>query len=416
LFENFDIHIDFAYKTFRCYSEARLKAILHCVIVGFSSAQNSKERLLFDSNTVKKVKNINAYLIDAPDIFVQRRTKPICNVPSVYRENQPTDGGNLIIEEDEYEDFIAKEPKAKKYIKRFMMGNEFINNKKRYCLWLVNASPKELNSMPYVMECIRKVKEMREKSTFEPTRKMALTPFKFREEINPDTFIAIPKTSSEKRKYIPIGYLDSNTISGDSIRIIENATLYHFGVLTSNVHMAWMRAVCGRLKSDYSYSIFIVYNNFPWCTPTDAQKAKIEQTAQAVLDARAKFPDSSLADLYDELTMPPELRKAHQANDFAVMAAYGFDRKITESECVAGTDAAVSGTGKGGRRMKPQASKTPVSAELHRRRMQSVAGTMAIEGIPLSEASRHNLDRYASGQASYQQLMAELRAKYQRAK
>ncbi len=189
--------------------------------------------------------------------------------------------------------------------------------------------------MPYVMECIRKVKEMREKSTFEPTRKMALTPFKFREEINPDTFIAIPKTSSEKRKYIPIGYLDSNTIPGDSIRIIENATLYHFGVLTSNVHMAWMRAVCGRLKSDYSYSIFIVYNNFPWCTPTDAQKAKIEQTAQAILDARAKFPDSSLADLYDELTMPPELRKAHQANDFAVMAAYGFDRKITESECVA---------------------------------------------------------------------------------
>ena len=215
------------------------------------------------------------------------------------------------------------------------MGYEFINNVPRYCLWLVGVSPAELNQMPMVKKRVQGCKEEREKSPDKGRQRLAETPALFRETMNPKTFIALPKVSSENRRYIPMGYLGSDIIAGDKLFMIPDATLYQFGILTSNVHMAWMRAVTGRLKSDYSYSINIVYNNFPWCTPTAEQKAKIEQTAQAILDARALYPDCSLADLYDETTMPPELRKAHQANDKAVMQAYGFKPDMPESEIVA---------------------------------------------------------------------------------
>ena len=335
LFENYGINIIFAHRTFQWDSEASIKAHVHCVIVGFSPI-DIPERKLFTSDREITVKNINAYLMDAPNVFVESRKKPICDVPEITKGCQPTDGGNLIIEDDELADFIKREPSAEQYIKKLVGAREFINNKNRWCLWLVGVSPAELRKMPLVMERIQKVREMRLASSDAGTRKLADTPTVFRETYNPDTYIIVPSASSERRKYIPLGFLGKETISTNLNLIIPDATLYHFGVLTSNVHMAWMRAVCGRLKSDYRYSKDVVYNNFPWPTPTEAQKEKIEQTAQAILDARALYPDSSLADLYDELTMPPELRTAHQNNDRAVMAAYGFDVKtMTEASCVA---------------------------------------------------------------------------------
>ena len=343
--EHFGIHIDFAYRTFRWDSEANLKAHVHCVIVGFSCTDSKKERTIFDNGQQIKADNINAYLIDAPDIYVSRRSKPLCDVPLCTRGNQPTDGGNLIVEEKDIDDFINKEPNSKKFIKRLIGATEFINNKKRYCLWLVDATPAELRSMPLVMERINKVKEMRLASSFGPTRELANVPYRFRETWNPDTYIVIPRVSSERRRYVPMGFLDKSIIPTDSVIIIPSATLYHFGVLESNVHMAWMRVVCGRLKSDYRYSKDVVYNNFPWPgslpseegrgAVSDAQRQKIAQTAQGILDERAKYPDSSLADLYDPTTMPYDLLEAHRRNDRAVMQAYGFSTKMTESECVA---------------------------------------------------------------------------------
>lgn len=334
LYDRFGIHIDFAHRTFRWDSEASLKAHVHCVIVGFSIVDNSADKRLFNNGTEKKCKNINAYLIEAPNVFIESNKKPIFDAPIMTTGNRPADGGNLIIEAEDYNDFIKKEPNAIKYIKKLIGAAEYINNKDRYCLWLVGVSPAELRKMPEVMKRVEACKQDRLNGA--PDRqKLADTPTIFRETKNPKSYIVVPRVSSENRRYIPLGFLGEDVIPTDSATIIENAGLYHFGVLTSNVHMAWVRAVAGRLKSDYRYSKDIVYNNFPWCNPTSEQKARIEQTAQAILDARAKYPECSLADLYDETTMPPELRKAHQANDFAVMAAYGFDKKITESECVA---------------------------------------------------------------------------------
>ena len=334
LYDRFGIHIDFAHRTFRWDSEASLKAHVHCVIVGFSIAENNANRRLFDNGVERLCNNISPYLINTETIFIDSRSKPISNVANMISGNRPADGGFLILSQEEKDELIAKEPQAEKYIKQFMMGYEFINSVPRYCLWLVNISPAELKKMPNVLKRVELCKQ--DRLTGAPDRqKLAETPTIFREQLNPDRFIALPVVSSQQRKYIPMGYLDGDIIAGNKLFIIPDATIYDFGVLTSNVHMAWMRAVGGRLKSDYSYSKNVVYNNFPWCMSTDEQKAKIEQTAQAILDARALYPDSSLADLYDELTMPPELRKAHQANDLAVMAAYGFDKKITESECVA---------------------------------------------------------------------------------
>ena len=345
LFDRFNIHIDFAHRTFRWDSESNSKAHVHCVIVGFSCTPNNNKRKLYTNERMQLVDNINAYLLVSDNIFIENIKKPLCNVPEMVKGSIPVDGGNLIIEAEDYAEFIKKEPNAKPFIKNLVGSEEFINNKDRYCLWLDKIKPAEIRHCPLILERISKVREMRLASSKEATRKFADYPMRFMEIRQPETdYLLIPRVSSENRKYIPIGYISKDVISTDANMILPNATLYHFGVLTSNVHMAWMRAVCGRLKSDYRYSNTIVYNNFPWCSPTDEQKAKIEKTAQGILDARALYPDCSLADLYDELTMPPELRKAHQENDKAVMEAYGFRIKdeqtgkfrwLTESETVA---------------------------------------------------------------------------------
>lgn len=331
------VHIDFAYRTFIWDSEASSKAHVHCVIVGFSKAKNNAPKRLFDNGVTKIVKNINGYLVEADDVFIESRTKPICSVPEIGIGNKPIDGGFYLFTEDEMIEFIKKEPKSKPYFKKWIGSKEFINGYYRYCLWLGDCSPKELRSMPECLKRVDAVRKFRLESTSLGTQKLAEKPTRFHVENMPKSnYIVIPKVSSEKRRYIPIGYIDSNVLSSDLVFIIPNINLFHFGVLTSNVHMAWTRAVCGRLEMRYRYSKDIVYNNFPWCNPTPEQKALIEQTAQSILDARALYPDCSLADLYDEVTMPPELRKAHQANDRAVMKAYGFDVKtMTESSCVA---------------------------------------------------------------------------------
>ena len=249
--------------------------------------------------------------------------------------NRPADGGHLILSKEEKEELLAKEKNAEPYVKRFMMGYEFINNVPRYCLWLVDIKPDELRRMPEVLRRVEACRADRLNGA-DDRKKLAETPTRFRETRNPENFIAIPVVSSQRRRYIPIGYLHKDVIAGNKLFMIENASLYHYGVLTSNVHMSWMRLTAGRLKSDYSYSKDIVYNNFPWPSPTETQKNQIEKTAQGILDARSLYPDSSLADLYDPLTMPQELRKAHQLNDKAVMQAYGMPIKETdESACVA---------------------------------------------------------------------------------
>lgn len=335
LLKEYEISINFAWRSFVWDSESSNTAKVHVVIICFSTLPREKKYLYFE-NTVKEVSNISPYLIDGKNIIVLSRKKPICDVPLITMGNQAMDGGNLIIEEKDYEDFISKEPQAIPFIKRYMMGYEFINNKKRWCLWLVDCSPAQLRNMPYVMKRVKAVQEMRAASNDAGARKKAETPMLFREQRNPARFVAIPIVSSEKRRYIPVGYLDDSVIAGNKLFIIPDAEIYHFGVLTSNVHMAWMRTVAARLKSDYTYSKDIVYNNFPWPNPTVEQREKIEQTAQAILDARELYPDSSLADLYDEIAMPSELRKAHQQNDRAVMQAYGFSIKdTTEESCVA---------------------------------------------------------------------------------
>lgn len=335
LFTRFGIHIDFAHRTFIWDSEASLKAHVHCVIVGFSSVSNSQDKKIFYGGDVKIAKNISPYLIDAPVVFINSRSKPLCSVPEMTTGNRPADGGHLIIEAEDYEDFVRKEPAATAYIKKLTGAVEYINNKDRYCLWLVGVNPAEIRKMPEVMKRVEACREDRLNGA--PDRqKLADTPTLFRETKNPQKYIIVPRVSSQNRRYIPLGFLGGDVIPTDSATIIPNAGLYEFGVLTSNVHMAWMRAVCGRLKSDYRYSKDIVYNNFPWCSPSDEQRKKIEQTAQGILDARALYPDCSLADLYDEIVMPPELRKAHQFNDKAVMQAYGFSIKdTTEESCVA---------------------------------------------------------------------------------
>ena len=334
--EMFGIHIDFAYRTFRWDSEASLKAHVHCVIIGFSDAPTNKPKILFDNGQAIEAKNINGYLIDAPDVFVESRNKALCDIPLMTKGSQPTDDGNLIIEADEYEDSITKEPNANKFIRPFVGAQEFLNKKKRWCLWLVGASPSELKALPEVRKRVEAVREFRLKSKKEATRKKADMPTLFDERRASTTeYIIVPRHSSENRKYIPMGFVNPNIIASDAVLTIPSATLYHFGILESNVHMAWMRAVCGRLEMRYRYSKDIVYNNFPWPSPTTEQQAKIEASAQAILDARALYPDSSLADLYDPTLMPKELLQAHRQNDRAVMAAYGFSTKMTESECVA---------------------------------------------------------------------------------
>lgn len=359
LHERFGIHIDFARRTFRWDSEASLKAHVHCIIVGFSSVPAHTPYYIYDDETKTEARHINAYLIDAPDVFVESRAKALCDVPPMVYGNKPVDGGFLFLTEAERNEAIRREPQSAKFIHQILGSVEYINNRKRYCYWLVGATPAEIRACPILRKRVEGVRAMRLASPKAATRQSADTPTLFQEIRQPSSnFIIVPRVSSERRRYIPLGFVTPDIIVNDSVQIIPNATLYHFGVLTSNVHMAWMRAVCGRLKSDYRYSKDVVYNNFPWpnlgvATPSSPQgKAapcgkdndngasplliRIEQTAQAIFDARALYPDSSLADLYDEALMPPELRKAHQENDRAVMKAYGFPVKgFIESDCVA---------------------------------------------------------------------------------
>ncbi len=340
LFEE-GIKIDFAYRTFRWDSESTEKAHVHCVIVGFScqDAGGFSQRFIVSENSERHfAKNINGYLLDAPNVFIESRGKPLCDVPEIVFGNMPNDGGNLIIEENELDSFIKKEPNAKKFIRQFLGADEYINSKKRYCLWLKNTNPAELVKLPLVMERVKKVREMRLSSKRAATKKLAESPWLFGEirQGESGSYILIPSTSSEKRKYIPMGFFGCEVIASNANLMVPNASLYDFGILTSSVHMAWMRAVCGRLEMRYRYSAQIVYNNFVWCSPTDEQKLKIEKTAQGIIDARAKFPNASLADMYGEnMFMFGDLVKAHEANDKAVMQAYGFDAKMTEAEIVA---------------------------------------------------------------------------------
>ena len=336
LMQNNRVTIIFANRTFRWDSEASIKAHVHCVIIGFCSCDYTGRKTIYEGDASVIASNINGYLLDAPNIFITRRTSPISDVPAIFRGSQPADGGNLILTAEEKNTLLAIEPDAEKYIRPFMMGKDFIDRQPRYCLWLDGADPAELKKCKHILERVNGVRTFRQKSTKAATRAKAFTPTLFDEnhECKSD-YVAIPVVSSENRRYIPMDYMKKEVIAGNKLFMMPNAKKYHFGVLTSNVHMAWMRAVCGRLKSDYSYSNTIVYNNFPWPTPTPEQKEKIEQTAQEILDARALYPDSSLADLYDPLTMPPELRKAHDKNNIAVMRAYGFSTKMSEAECVA---------------------------------------------------------------------------------
>lgn len=338
LYDRFNIHIDFAYRTFRWDSEASVKAHVYCVIVGFSTVNNIHKKQLYSSERMQLVENINAYLMSAPNIFIESRHKPIEKdiLPMVYG-SKPTDNGYLFLSHEEKQEVLTKEPQIEKYIKPFLGATEFINKKERYCLWLVDASPNEMRNSKFIFERIHKVRDFRLKSEKSATRESAKTPYLFQEiRQSLDNYILVPAHTGGSRRYIPIGFENKDVICGNANLSIPNADLYYFGILTSNVHMAWTRVVCGYLGTSYRYSANIVYNNFPWPTPTEEQKAAIKKTAQAILDARAIYPDCSLADLYDEIAMPPELRKAHQANDRAVMQAYGFDVKtMTESTCVA---------------------------------------------------------------------------------
>ena len=337
LFEKKQVEIQFAYQTFVWSSEAALKAAVHCVIVGFTCYAVEQEKTLFYSNTSIKVPHINGYLVNAPDVYIQARGKTLeMGLPEMSKGSQPTDGGYLILDSDEAAALTQKYPVAQQFVKRFIGSAEFINNRYRYCLWLKGIAPNLYRNIPEVIERLKMVTECRQNSPTASVKKDAATPALFTQIRQPTTpYLVVPEVSSERRKYIPIGFLTPDIVASNKLYILPEATSYMFGVLISNVHMAWMRAVCGRLKSDYSYSP-AVYNNFPWPTPTDAQKAAIEHTAQAILDARALYPDCSLADLYDEVTMPVELRRAHQANDKTVMQAYGFWGSVkTESDCVA---------------------------------------------------------------------------------
>ncbi len=336
LFED-GVHIDFAHRTFRWDSEASIKAHVHCVIIGFSIAPFYKAKVIYSAERPIIANNINAYLVDAENVFIESRKTSLSDVPQMGIGSKPIDDGQYLFSEKEMKEFIAKEPMAQKYFRPWLGADEFINRYFRYCLWLGECPPNELRKMPECMKRVQAVRDFRLSSSSAGTIKLADRPTRFHIENMPDSnYLLVPCHSSEKRKYVPIGFVDPNVISSNAVLIVPDASLYHFGVMTSNVHMAWMRAVCGRLETRYRYSKDVVYNNFPWCNPTAEQKKKIEETAQAILDARALYPDCSLADLYDEVAMPPELRKAHQANDRAVMQAYGFDVKtMTESTCVA---------------------------------------------------------------------------------
>ena len=330
------IKINFAYRTFIWSNEARGNAAVHCVIIGFSSSLSSRHKLIYEDSDVIVAENISPYLVNAPSIIVKSRNTPLCDIPQMRYGNKIIDDGNLIIEANQYEDFIAREPQAKPYIRKFMGAQEYINKKERYILKLQGVSPSDLKKCPIILDRVNAVREFRLRSPAKTIRLMANTPTLFGQITNSDDdYLLVPCVSSQKRKYVPMGFVEKDVVASNAVQIITGAKLYHFGILTSKVHMAWMRAVCGRLKSDFRYGKDVVYNTFPWPETTDKQKEAIETAAQQVLDARDLYPESSLADLYDPLTMPPELTKAHNNLDRAVVAAYGGPGFKTEAERVA---------------------------------------------------------------------------------
>ena len=356
------VKIHFAHRTFSWTNEARGKAAVHVVIIGFSiqavgagfkpalsSADTDANKAgykpaptIYFYDDIKgephavSASNIKPYILDAPNMVVTARNAPLCDVPEMVNGSKPTDGGNLLLNQDERDELIRVEPQAEQYIRPFVGAEEFINNTARYCLWLVDCPPAELRQMPFVLKRVQAVQTMREASTDAQTQKDANTPTLFQKIRQPETnFLLIPSVSSENRQFVPVGYLQPMTIVSNLVYSVPNATLYHFGMLTATMHNAWMRTVAGRLKSDYRYSAGIVYNNYPWAKPNDAQRAAIEQCAQAILDARAQHPDASLADLYDPRTMPPELTRAHAKLDKAVDTAYGYKGGANDAERVA---------------------------------------------------------------------------------
>ena len=323
MLNKYNIKIHFAHRTFKWSNEAKGNAAVYCVIVGFAN-YDTNNKSIFEYEDIKgeaheiKVKNINPYLIDSKDILINKKSNPICNVPQIFKGNQPTDGGFLILSEEEKIKYLANEPKGEKFIKILVSGREFLNGINRYCFWIVDSF-NEIRELPILQERIKNCKEMRLNSSFADTRKLAERPYQFRDLKNPETFIVIPATTSENRKYIPFAFLNKDYIPSNSVYIISDANLFHFGVLMSEMHMAWVKTVCGRLKSDFRYSKDIVYNNYPWPdNPSNNRVEVIETAAQKVLDVRLQFPNSSLADLYDPLTMPPALVKAHNELDKAV--------------------------------------------------------------------------------------------------
>jgi len=324
LFELYQITINFAYRTFKWSNEARGVAAVHCVIIGFSYGKNISEKKIYDNDHVSVAKNISPYLVNSPTIVIGNSAKPLCDVPSITKGNYPTDDGNFILSPSEREALIQNEPESNQYIRRYMGANDYLNNNERYCLWLKDADPSVIRKCPSIIKRIERVREFRLKSTALPTRQRAETPQLFFSLTQPESnYLLIPEVSSERRKYIPIGYMNKDIIASNTVLIIPEAKLFHFGVLTSSMHMAWMRCIAGRLKSDYRYTGSIVYNNFPWPTPSDKENNSIEVGVQHILDIRAMYPNSSLADLYNPDLMPPELFKAHDKLDKLVEKAYG---------------------------------------------------------------------------------------------
>ncbi len=346
---NQHINIIFARRTFRWDSEATEKAHVHCVIIGFVRGYYSGKKYIFDGEAIKSVSEINPYLVEGMPLFIDKRSKPLCDVPEMQYGSMPIDDGHLILEREDVDNLLRESADNKRFVRKYAGGAEIINNRERWCLWLKDCPPTELRKSAFIANRVQLTREFRAASNRLQTLKLADTPWLFGEIRQPSTnMLVVPKVSSERRRYIPVAFISPDTIINGSALIVPDTSLYNFGIIISNVHMAWMRAVAGRMKSDYQYSGSNVYNNFPWplsertrpaCTSEQASRlrSRIEQTAQGILDARALYPDSSLADLYDDGFMPPELRKAHQQNDRAVMEAYGFpvSREFTESLCVA---------------------------------------------------------------------------------
>lgn len=338
LFEEYNVNIIYAIRSFNWTSEAKSKAGVHCIIVEFVVGNYIGKKYIESGKFKRQASHINGYLMDADDVWIEGVKKPICDVPVISNGSKPLDNAICAFTPEEKAEFIKLEPKSEPYFYRYMGSREFINNIERWFLIINRIPPEEAIKMPLVLERLQMIKEYRQSSNSSQTKKLAEFPSKFHfENIPEEEYLVIPQTSSGKRRYVPIGFLTPDVFVNNKLQVMKNAGLYEFGVLSSNVHNAWLRTVAGRLRDDFTYSVSVVYNTFAWCTPTAEQKAKIEQTAQGILDARANHPNSSLADMYGEnMYLFMDLVKAHRLNDKAVMQAYGFPIKdFTESDCVA---------------------------------------------------------------------------------